>query len=263
MIIDFHAHCFPDGLAKRAIARLESTAKIKASFDGTIKGLQSSMKEAGIKISVIQSIATKPAQTETINNWSAAVESNEHIIAFGTIHPDYINWKKEIRRIKDLGLRGIKYHPDYQDFFVDEKRMFPVYEEIFKLGLIVLFHAGVDIGLPGADHCTPRRLSNILKQFPGGRIVAAHMGGFWYWKDVSNYLLGKEIYFDTSYSIKWMGDKLAKKIILDHGYKKILFATDSPWASQKDEVDIFRNLRLGEDIEKAIFAENAIRLLSN
>jgi len=93
------------------------------------------MKRAGISKSVVLSIATKPTQTENINNWSAEIQ-DEEIIAFGSIHPDYENWKAELFRIKNMGLKGIKFHPDYQKFFVDDKKMFPIYETAFGLGLI-------------------------------------------------------------------------------------------------------------------------------
>jgi len=286
MIVDFHVHCFPDDLAKRAIPKLEEAAGMTASFDGTLQGLKYSMREAGINFSVIQPIATKPSQTRTINDWSSAIQNNsimnnsvknnttqecilhddtvkdEQIVAFGSIHPDYGDWKDELKRIRDLGLRGIKYHPDYQSFFVDEERMLPVYDEIFNLGLILLFHAGVDIGLTGPDHCTPRRLLSILKSCSGGKIIAAHMGGFRYWDDVLKYLLGEDIYFDTSYGIGWMSGMQAKSIISKHGYQKILFATDTPWSCQKEEVERLKKLGLEEDVERAIFGGNARRLLS-
>lgn len=262
IIIDFHVHCFPDELAKRAIPKLEKTAGMTASFDGTLSSLKSSMKRAGISFSVIQSIATKPSQTRIINDWSAAIQNSGQIIAFGSIHPDYDNWKDELRRIKDLGLKGIKYHPDYQNFYVDEKGMFPIYEEIFKLNLILLFHAGVDIGLAGPSHCTPKRLLNVLKSCPGGKIVAAHMGGFRYWDDVLECLIGEDVFFDTSYGIGWMSDARAENIISNHGYQKILFATDTPWSYQKEEVAKFKKLGLKKNVEKAILGENASRLLS-
>ncbi|NSW89727.1 MAG: amidohydrolase family protein [Firmicutes bacterium] len=277
MIVDFHVHCFPDDLAKRAIPKLEERAGIAASYDGTLSGLKCSMSEARIDCAVIQSIATKPAQTKAINDWSAAIQNNAvqngeaqnvemqnaRIVAFGSIHPDYSDWKDELKRIKDLGLRGLKYHPDYQEFFVDEKRMLPIYEEIFKLDLILLFHAGLDIGLPEPYHCTPKRLLNVLRACPGGKIIAAHMGGFKCWDDVEKYLMGEDIYFDTSYGIGWMNDIQAKKIIANHGYEKILFATDAPWALQKEEVDRFRKLGLEDNIRDAILGGNACRLLGH
>ena len=271
MIIDFHAHCFPDELAKKAIPILEGKAGIKAWYDGTLAGLRRLMVDAGIDCTVIQPIATKPAQTRTINDWSACIQHNSlqdddirgRIVALGSIHPDYPGWKDELKRIKDLGLKGLKYHPDYQEFFVNEKRMFPVYEEIFKMDFILLFHAGIDIGLPEPCHCTPERLLNVLKVCPGGKIIAAHMGGFKCWDDVEKYLVGQDIYFDTSYSIGWMDDGQAKRIIENHGYEKVLFGTDAPWALQKEEIDKLGKLGSDDSARNAILGGNARKLLAD
>ena len=148
MIIDFHVHCFPDELAARAVPALAECAGINYRLDGTIGNIKESMKKSGVDKSVILSIATKPGQTQRINTWSAEIQSDE-IETFGSIHPDYPDWKNELRRIKELGLKGIKFHPEYQDFYVDEKRMYPIYEFAFKLNLIIVFHAGVRSWLSG------------------------------------------------------------------------------------------------------------------
>lgn len=260
MVIDFHVHCFPDDLALKAVQTLAQQAGIAAWSDGTIRSLKKLMGKAGISHSVVLPIATKPSQTEKINDWSAEIQDRE-IIAFGSIHPDYKDWKAELERIKEMGLKGIKLHPDYQLFFVDEQRMFPIYEHAFKLGLIVVFHAGVDIGLPAPYHCTPDRLSKVVGTFPGGRIIAAHMGGYAYWDDVERFLVAEDIYFDTSYSLGRISDGQAKRIIKNHGYKKILFATDSPWTEQMDELARIKRLGLDADVENAILTENARDLL--
>lgn len=260
MIIDFHVHCFPDELAARAVPVLAEKAAIPPRLDGTVSDLKNSMKEAGVDYSVILSIATKPSQASQITKWSKSVEG-DGIIAFGSIHPDSDKWRQELKEIKEAGLRGVKFHPDYQNFFVDEERIFPIYEAIFNEGLILVFHAGVDIGLPPPCHCTPERLAKVIDAFPGGKVVAAHMGGFSRWDEVENYLLGREIYLDTSYSMGFMDDVQMRRMIDKHGYKKILFATDSPWSSQIEEVEKIKKLKLDSEVEKAILGENARRLL--
>lgn len=260
MIIDFHVHCFPDEIALKAVPVLEQRAKVPARLRGTIDDIRNSMKRSGVDCSVVLSIATKPEQTRKINDWSFKIQDQD-IVAFGSIHPDYTGWKEELKRIKDFGLKGIKYHPDYQQFYVDEQRMFPIYEKAFDLGLIVVFHAGVDIGLAPPYHCTPERLLRLVKAFPGGKIVAAHMGSYSYWDDVERYLVGEEIYFDTSYSIGHISDEQAKRIIKLHGYNKILFATDSPWADQAEEIEKIKRLELGKKETEAILGENAKKLL--
>lgn len=260
MVVDFHTHCFPDDLAGKAIPALAEEAGVPARLNGTVADLKKSMKKAGIDYSVILSIATKPAQTGKISEWSAKIQ-DDGIIAFGSIHPDSDDWRYELERMKELGLKGIKFHPDYQNFYVDEAGMFPKYEFALELGFIIVFHAGVDIGLPKPYHCTPDRLLKIAKAFPGGKIIAAHMGGYLYWDEVEKHLVGEDIYFDTSYCLDWIGDERARRIIGLHGYEKILFATDSPWTDQAGEIEKIRRLGLGGREEQAILWGNAAKLM--
>lgn len=262
MIIDFHVHAFPDDLASKATAALARRAGIPLELDGTLAGVQASMKEAGIDCSVILNIATRPAQTPKITEWAAAVHNPAGgIVCFGSIHPDSPSWREELIQIKESGLRGIKLHPDYQEFFVDEPRMFPIYEKAIGLDLTVVFHSGVDIGLPDPVHCTPSRLLKVVKAFRGGRIVAAHMGGYLCWEEVERYLVGEDLYFDTSFSRQDMKPGQLLQMIRNHGAEKILFATDSPWAGQREELAALRSLGLTCGEEEAVLGLNAGKLL--
>ncbi|MFA6308780.1 MAG: TatD family hydrolase [Clostridia bacterium] len=260
MVIDFHVHCFPDELAEKAVLSLSECSDIPARVNGTIKDIKKSMKEAGVSKSVVLSIATKPSQTKKINIWSSKIADDE-IVPFGTLHPHNTDWKNELAAISATGLKGIKFHPDYQNFFVDDKEMFAIYEKAFELGLIIVFHAGLDIGLPAPYHCTPDGLAEVVKAFPGAKIVAAHMGGFSFWDDVEKFLVGQEIYLDTSYCLDYMKEEQLRRIIDNHGYEKILFATDSPWCDQKEEIEKIRLLNFKPEIKEAILAGNALKLL--
>ncbi|MGB9792563.1 MAG: amidohydrolase family protein [Thermacetogeniaceae bacterium] len=260
MVIDFHTHCFPDELARRAIPLLASRAKIKPHVDGTVTDLCRSMRKAGIFLSVVQPVATRPQQVRKINEWARGNQRRE-LLFFAAFHPDLERPFEEIKRIKDQGFKGIKLHPDYQEFFVDEERMFPIYEAIFNEELIILFHAGVDVGLPPPVHCTPKRLANVLRLFPGGKVIAAHMGGYLCWDEVERELLGKEVFFDTSFSFCKLGKERMRRMILEHGPEKILFATDSPWTDQSEEVANIRSLGLPEDLTQKILGLNAASLI--
>lgn len=260
MIIDFHVHSFPDELAVRAVPSLASVARIPARLDGTLADIRASMKKAGVDKSVVQSIATKPSQTEKVNDWSAEIQ-DEDIIPFGSIHPDYENWQDELYRLQKLGIKGIKFHPDYQKFYVDDQRMYPFYDQATNMGFIILFHAGTDIGLHPPYHCTPDRLAKVVGSFPDGKIVAAHMGGYSYWDDVEELLVGTSIYLDTSMGIGKMSDEQAKRIIIRHGPEKVLFGTDSPWSDQTEEIAYIKMLGLEKKALEAILGGNAARLL--
>jgi predicted TIM-barrel fold metal-dependent hydrolase len=207
-------------------------------------------------------IATKPAQVRSINNW--AVEINRgfnQLICFGTIHPKQDDWQHEIDLLVSDGIRGVKFHPDYQEFFVDDAELTPLYNALADAGLIVLFHAGVDIGLPPPVHCTPEPLSRVVDAVPDLIVIAAHMGGYALWDDVHKYLAGRDIYLDTSYSMNDLGTEQMTELIRAHGADKVLFGTDSPWTDQKAEVSGIRALQLKDDEINGILGGNAERLL--
>lgn len=260
MIIDIHTHCFPDELAPRAISSLARRAEIKPYLDGTVADLRRSMGASKVDLCILQPIATKPQQTPGINRWAAGVQDRQ-ILSFGTIHPEFPGWKDEIKWLREHGIKGVKFHPDYQDYFVDDERVYPIYEGLFNEEMIILFHGGVDLGFPPPYRCTPQRLARVLNVLPGGTIIAAHMGGYRYWEDTRHYLAGKNIYFDTSYSSKEMGTAYMGKVIREHGADKILFGTDSPWGDQIEEISNIRSLDLREDEMAGILWKNAARLL--
>lgn len=260
MIIDFHTHCFKDEVAVKAVPLLAERSGVTPASDGTLSGLLSSMAQAGIDKSVVLPIATKPSQVVTINDWVMEIAGTK-IIPFGTIHPDYPDWKKEIRRLAGAGICGIKFHPDYQEFYVNETKMLFIYEEIFSYDMTIIFHAGVDIGLPPPVHCTPDQLLTIINTFPGAKLVAAHMGGFKMWGEVEKTILGADIYLETSYTLFMTGKEKMKELIKGHGVDRVIFGTDFPWAEQKKELSEIKDLGFSEAEQEKITWKNAMKLL--
>ena len=261
MIIDFHVHFFKDDLAPKAMQKLSTAAGIPHFTDGTQCGLTESMKKSGVDISVCQHIATRPEQTQIVNRWGIKVQTGQ-IYSFGSIHPDFEEWENEIDYIYSAGIKGVKFHPDYQNFRVDERRLYPIYEYIFSKGLTVLFHAGVDLAYKPPYACTPHHLSKVVADFPNGRIVAAHMGGYRFWDEVETCLVGKNLFLDTSFSFTELGKERFENMISLHGDERVLFASDSPWTSQSAEVENIQSLNLPSKTIDKILGENA-RLLLN
>ncbi|MHB9027111.1 MAG: amidohydrolase family protein [Armatimonadota bacterium] len=262
MIVDIHTHTFPDALAERAIATLAATANETACTDGTNAGLRASMRRAGIDLSTIMPIATKPGQARNINAWAAGVnKAYDDLICFGSLHPDQEDWAAEIERLVADGIPGVKFHPDYQSFFVDEPRMLPMYRALRDAGIIVMFHSGVDIGLPPPVHCPPDRLARVIAEVPGLTVIAAHMGAYAMWDEVERHLVGLPLYFDTSYSLADLGKERMLALIRAHGADKVLFGTDSPWTDQGEEVANLRDLGLTEEELSAILGGNAKHVL--
>lgn len=260
MIIDTHVHCFPDRIAKRAMESLTAKSdQVTAHTDGTLDGVRASMRLAGVDISVICSIATNPEQTKSVNAFAAQLNAEPDIVALGSVHPDMPDWEEELVRIRNLGLSGLKFHPEYQDFYVDDNKMFPIYEACVRLGFPVVFHAGVDLGYDTV-HCTPRRFRNVAERVDTSKFVLAHMGGWSMWDEVEEHLVGLDLYMDTAYCFRHMSDQRLLDMARAHGTDKILFATDSPWKPQDQYVRHLKGLPLTRDEYRAIAGENAARL---
>ena len=261
-IIDIHTHVFPDALAPRAMEHLASQADVTPCYDGTVQGLRAAMARAGIQTSVVQPIATKPSQVMSINDWALA-STDRHTLFFGTIHPEYPDLAGELKRIADAGLPGVKIHGDYQRLFVDdEERAFPIYEILQTLGLMVLFHAGIDIGIPDPVHASPQRIARVHEAFPDLTLIVAHMGGFRQWDQVETFLIGKPLYLDTSFVMGHAPDALIVRMMRNHGYERILFASDGPWMDSRAQVAWVASLPIPEEAREQIFYHNARKLLA-
>jgi predicted TIM-barrel fold metal-dependent hydrolase len=87
------------------------------------------------------------------------------------------------------------------------------------------------------------------------------MGGYECWDDVERYLVGRDLYFDTSYSLADLGPERMAALMRMHGIDRVLFATDSPWTDQASELAAIRALSLSDDEIAAVLGGNAARLL--
>lgn len=260
MVIDFHTHCFADALAPAAIDTLQKNAKITAVHDGSLGGLKAHMAACGVDQCVVLPVATKPSQVSPINKW-ALENSDDNAVFFGALHPDDLGFFTAAKKLAAEGFKGVKLHPDYQHFFVDEPRMMPLYEALRDLGLTVVLHAGVDIGFPAPVHCTPLMLKRVIENVPGLKLVAAHMGSHALWRDVEDLLLGLPLYIDTAYSYYALQNEGMARMIKKHGAQRVLFGTDSPWMRADDEIKNMMELDLPLEDKEAILYKNAMALL--
>ncbi|NOZ63570.1 MAG: amidohydrolase family protein [Caldiserica bacterium] len=259
-IVDFHTHAFPDAVAEKAIPFLEEKGGISAYLDGKVSSLLKSMDKAGIEKSVICSIATKPEQFTPILNWSKSIAS-ERLIPFLSVHPDDPGAAEKVRVVKEEGFKGIKLHPYYQEFNIDEERMFPIYEKIEEYGLILVSHTGFDFAFRRVKKCDPERIVRVLEKFPGLKLVTTHLGGWEDWEEVKKHLVGKPVYMEISFSIGFMGKERAREILTTHPKEYLLFGTDSPWSSQEEYLASLLSLEIGEERESLLLSGNAKRLL--
>lgn len=262
IVIDTHVHCFPDKLAERAIPELSARANLPPYSDGTVDGTKELCRSCGVDRFVLLNIATKPKQQKTVNDWAISLVGDPVVIPFGSIHPLCEDKIDELQRLKYAGIKGIKLHPDYQSFFVDDPEMDGVYAECGRLGLVVAFHAGLDLGLPETVHAPPERLAVAVRRHPETTFVIAHLGGYRCWDGVLEHLVGiSNIYFDTAYCARFMPIDIAEKVIRAHGADKILFASDLPWESPAQTKEFIQKLDIPKLDKQKIITQNAARLL--
>ena len=253
-----HAHIFPEKIANKAAQSTGDYYGIPMQGDGTISNLLENGSKIGVDRYVVHSTATKAEQVQSVNDFIAsAVEHNDSFIGFGTLHPDFGNVKEEVERIESLGLKGIKLHPDFQEFNIDSDSALPIYEAI-EGRLPLLIHMGDE--RKTLSH--PKRLAKILDRFPKLSVIAAHMGGYSMWDESMEYLVGRDVYFDTSSTLMFLDKNKALKMIRTHGVEKVLFGVDYPMWTHEEELKRIHALGLSDDELELILWKNAYKCLN-
>ena len=277
MIIDFHTHTFPARIAEKAIIGMQAASHASAFSDGTAAGLQSSMAKT-VDICVVLPVATNPLKLVSMNDASIAENGKNGLVYFGAMHPMAENWREELNRIANAGIKGIKIHPHYQNTDIDDVRYLRILERAAELGLITVMHAGWDIGFPGVLRCSPAMIRKALQQVGRVPVVLAHMGGWKNWDQVYGELGDTGCYIDTALSIGKIAPleqgyytEEARKLLLPEdfcnlvnrfGAERVLFGTDSPWASQQEEIEKLMATALTREQKDRILYQNAKQLLN-
>lgn len=258
MIIDFHAHIYPAKIASKASKAIGDFYNTTMDHLGSSEELIESGKKIGVDKYVVHSAATTASQVESINNFILGeCAAYSQFIGFGTMHPDYENSEAELKRIKEAGLKGIKLHPDFQKFEIDSEKMDSIYEVLSALEMPVLFHAG-DIRYKFSG---PERIAHVMEKFPSLKIIAAHFGGYTEWDKAVEYLVGKNVYFDTSSTLWKLPVPEADKIIKAHGVEKFLFGSDYPMWDHEGELARFNKLNFSAEERELVMHKNAEKLL--
>lgn len=271
MLIDFHTHIFPEKIAARSIDALVAGIRREQGADyrkgepltfrpATLDGLLDSMERSQVDLSICLPIATKPAQTAHINDYAESVRS-PRALSFGTLHPADPESEQILIDLKARGFKGIKLHLQFQQYDIDSPEVIRILQKAESLGLLVIFHAGADIGLPPPVYTSPQKIRHALDYVSGKNLIAAHLGGWAQWDDVEQNLVGTPIYMDTAYISQFLPPEQCLRIIRTHGADKILFGSDSPWEDPADTLRYLQSVGLNADELAKITHQNAQKLL--
>ncbi len=264
MLIDFHTHAFPDKLAERALGVLSAKARMIPETNGTAASLLASMDRCGVDRSIVCNIATNPKQMVNVNDF--AIETmhihGDRLTPLGSIHPRAEGQSEEIKRLHDAGIVGLKLHPDYMGFTIDDD----IYNEIFdtatELGMFIITHAGFDVSSTAKIWATPDGILKRLTRNPKIPLICAHFGSNMMWTEVEEKLLGKNLYIDTSMgAIEGLRREQATRMLNKHDSNRILFGSDNPWSNPRETYEFIDSLGLSDDCKEKIFSINAGILL--
>ena len=253
-ICDAHTHIFPEKIAHKAAVNIGKFYGVDMFEDALIDKLLESSAEIGTEKMLVCSSAVVAHQVESINTFIAeACRNNDKFVGLAAMHPRFENYCQELDRAKEKGLIGVKFHPDFQEFNIDDPDSVDMYREIAKRNMIVLFHMGDN----RYDFSSPRRLYNLMEKVPELKIHAAHFGGYQAWDEAYDCLpVCDRLYFDTSSSLFVIDQKRAYTFIEKYGREKFMFGTDFPMWEPKGELERFMALGLDTETRDMILYSN-------
>ena len=259
-IIDAHAHIYPAKIAEKATEAIGNFYDIKMSMpSGVSEKLLETGKKAGISRFIVHSCATKSAQVRSINEFiKSEIEEHKEFLGFMTLHQDMTEeeMQEEVDWCSKNGFHGVKLHPDFQKFYIDDEKAEKIYRAVGDK-FPILFHTGDN----RYEYSKPYRLANIAKKYRNVKFIGAHFGGYRCWDELDCYENLDNVYFDTSSSLPFISPEKAMSLIRKFGVEKFFFGTDFPMWNASEEIDRFNKLPLNEPEREKIFALNVKSLL--
>lgn len=259
-IVDVHAHVYPEAIAVHAAKSIgQFYGGYPMCYDGQLSTLLTNMRRARISRALVSSVATTPHQVSSINHFlsDAANAHPDHIAALGAMHPDSLHPAADFAEILSLGLRGVKLHPDFLMLPMDDPRFYRIYE-LCEGRLPVCCH----LGDSRYDNTNPNRAARVLRDFPGLRLVGAHLGGYTVWERVEREHLYEyeNLYADCSSTLQLIPHEDALRLIRLYGAERVMFGTDYPMWEAAPELAALSALPLTEHERENILFATALRV---
>ncbi|MEA4929121.1 MAG: amidohydrolase family protein [Candidatus Limiplasma sp.] len=244
-LIDTHAHIYPDAIARKAAQSIASFYDIPMDADGRLETLLARGAQAGIRRHLVHSVGVTPDRVPNVNDYlMRTVAANpERLVGFGTLHPDMPDVRAELERIRAGGLIGVKLHPDFQHFYLDDPRAVAMFQALADRGMPALVHTGDR----RYAYSEPARMARTLRAVPGLRAICAHLGGWSVWDEAWKQLAElPNVWVDTSSSLYALEPEQAVAIIRHYDGSHVFFGTDYPMWDPVEERERFLALPLTE-----------------
>lgn len=302
-LIDVHTHLFPEDVIEDYMENYTKHSKLKFACKPTLQSLFKEYEGINVLKHVIlpewestvefrsenlQLAATSDRYYSkcyfyTYNEWLGKIQKeNDKIISFGGVHPDDVGCVGEFEAmIQDYRLKGMKLVPCMQHFFLNDRRLFPVYERAEASGIPILVHTGGD-PIPGSElYGHPRDVSEIASSFPNLIIIMAHMGVPFFEETTEVMKKHENVFTDVAFTVAYddvidFSNKLGIEIsslskevwqqtvstlIKDFGYERVLFGSDFPFIKPSLALKEFLELDLSDEGKEMILWRNAAEIL--
>jgi predicted TIM-barrel fold metal-dependent hydrolase len=257
MVIDFHAHIYPDALADKVISGIEDFYGVKRTHNAVLSDLLASLEKGDVDKAVVLPIATKPEHAK-LNEWYASLaKRSDRIIPFGGIHPD--NDLSELEKFPSLGLKGLKIQPNALRVFPSDERFQKFYDKAIELGLVVVFHAGDEESGFKGEFSQPKDFVPVLDAHPDLTIVLSHLGGFRTWDHLDLVLGYPNVYFDTAHVPGKVSDDEVLRLVEKIGLDKVIYGSDYPFADHTEDRKAIEGIF--KDDASVVYSTNPSRLL--
>lgn len=248
--------------------------------DGTPDVLRGVMDACGIEKTV--AFATfhsflGPGDMEP-NQWLAGqIRNDDRLIGFGVIDFSRDDFADQVERIKQLGFKGIKLHPAFQKFRVDDENAFAVYRKAEELNLFLSFHTGVH--WHRIQDYNMLLFDEVAYHFKKLRFSMEHLGGYCFFNEGLAVMLNNQydrgnprLYagltsvFDPVGNTPWnLNDQKIHDLLWQAGNKACIFGLDFPYNGQEKIAQAIRHvleLDIPEETKALILGGNLRRVLN-
>ena len=259
MIIDVHAHVWPDHIAARMVAA--RPAGMDAVGDGTVDGLLRTMDDAGIDFSCTLAIANEARHVRRTNEFIGGLDRSR-FIPFGTVHSG-LTVEENLSSLRENGIVGVKFHPNFQNMSLGEPATLEIFQALAANAIPVLTHTGAGSDACAHERGAPHHIGTIVDAVPDLTLIAAHFGGYHRLDDAEVATQGRNVIIETSWPphVGELGAEQVRGLIERHGADRVVFGSDWPMARPADEMAFISSLGLSDEDRTAVLGNNIAALL--
>lgn len=256
--IDAHVHILPEE-KRQGFIKYQGQGSIWAKAE--LSQYISYMDEYNVEKAILQ-------PTNDMYMYYTARETNEYLANIIHQYPDRLLAFADLNAngayvldeapyeleyaVKELGLCGLKIHPNNLNMDADDLRFVPVLRKAAELNIPVMYHANPCLTGFHAN-CAPDKINKMIKVFPDIHFITAHMGGMKYldawsgctWVDISYVLAEFVELFDIAQT---------NRILRMFGPDRLIFGTDYPERDYESYCALLNEMDFSvEEIEKIAY----------